>query len=855
MDNKRKLALGLDIGIASVGWGIIDIDTGEIVDEGVRIFPEAAADNTINRRTFRGSRRLTRRRSFRVHRMKELLIKKGIINNGFVPLINPYEIRVKGLTNKLSNEELATALLHLAKRRGSSLEIVSDDKEVGAAKKVLQENEAKLKNKYVCELQYDKLLHGEVIRDANNNFKTKDYLAEIETLLRTQGIKGDFHDKIIELIAKRRHYSEGPGGKNSPSPYGRYLTKDQEEPINLIEKMRGHCSVYPEELRAPKMSYTADLFNLLNDLNNLKIGGRSLGLPSDKKKEIIEVYINKKGNITPIQLARFLNLNVGEITGFRENKKGKELLTEFDGYKTIMKIVDSNSLNPEIYENKLYVDKIIDVLTSTKVEEERIAKICDINGTLFTRDVSKLLASITGVSQYHAFSYKALNEFIDEMMGSNLNQMQIITNKDIHKTNRESSYKGKKIPFDNEAILSPVVKRATRQTFRIVDALIKKYGNLDTVVVELAREKNSADLKKTINDRQAYYEKLNLDAQKEAGDQKLNSKAIAKYRLYKEQDGKSMYSGKDMDLNAIFNNPDDYEIDHIIPISISFDNSQSNKCLVFRGENQLKGNRTPKQVMDTHQSGWWDYNTFKATMENNPKISKRKRANLFFEDDISKYQVKEEFLQRNLVDTRYACRYVMNTFQDYFKANDVDTKVEAINGQITHNMRNKMKLPEKDRDVDYHHAIDALVLASLSRGYVLKNRIIHDFDPLTGEITNVSKIKSSYEFYDNNIMSMAPAIQKIKGEDIKISYQVDKKVNRSISDQTVYGTRDYNGETWVIKKYKDIYGEEGKKLAECIKKGKGDSLLCYRNDPETYSLLEKVVNNYTDNPNPLLAYK
>lgn len=55
--------LGLDIGISSVGWGVIEKDTGEIIDAGVRIFEEASRNVNEDRRNFRGSRRLNRRRT------------------------------------------------------------------------------------------------------------------------------------------------------------------------------------------------------------------------------------------------------------------------------------------------------------------------------------------------------------------------------------------------------------------------------------------------------------------------------------------------------------------------------------------------------------------------------------------------------------------------------------------------------------------------------------------------------------------------------------------------------------------------------------------------------------------------
>lgn len=37
--------------------------------------------------------------------------------------------------------------------------------------------------------------------------------------------------------------------------------------------MRGKCSVYPDEPRAPKLAVSSDIFNLLNDLNNLTYDG------------------------------------------------------------------------------------------------------------------------------------------------------------------------------------------------------------------------------------------------------------------------------------------------------------------------------------------------------------------------------------------------------------------------------------------------------------------------------------------------------------------------------------------------------------------------------------------------------
>ena len=64
--------LGLNIGIASVGWGIVNSSNNDIIDSGVRLFPEASAENNLTRRMARGRRRLLRRKQHRLDRLKNL---------------------------------------------------------------------------------------------------------------------------------------------------------------------------------------------------------------------------------------------------------------------------------------------------------------------------------------------------------------------------------------------------------------------------------------------------------------------------------------------------------------------------------------------------------------------------------------------------------------------------------------------------------------------------------------------------------------------------------------------------------------------------------------------------------------
>ena len=243
---ERKFVLGLDIGIASVGWGIIELSTGIVVDKGVRIFPERTAAENAKRRQLRGARRLIRRRRQRIDDLRKILVENNIINDSFRPLEHPYEIRCEGLKRTLSNEELATALLHIAKRRGSFLEfdridkkdvvslddyykiaaktdlsggVVEDSEEKAkenlATKAILDANSKLLKmhNIHVCELQLMRLRENGKIRANQNNFKVIEYLRELLAIFEKQTISEELKVSIIDIIFRKREYYDGPEAK------------------------------------------------------------------------------------------------------------------------------------------------------------------------------------------------------------------------------------------------------------------------------------------------------------------------------------------------------------------------------------------------------------------------------------------------------------------------------------------------------------------------------------------------------------------------------------------------------------------------------------------------------------------
>ncbi|MEG2645282.1 MAG: type II CRISPR RNA-guided endonuclease Cas9, partial [Enterococcus sp.] len=156
--NESAVNIGFDIGIASVGWSVLDHRTGKILESGVNLFSSASPAKNAERRGFRQDRRLIRRRKTRLRDLKELLKLNGFAFTKNTS-INPYELRVRGLKEKLTKDELAVALYHLVKRRGISYALgdVEDEKSSSGYKESLSKNQKLLKERYPSEIQLERL--------------------------------------------------------------------------------------------------------------------------------------------------------------------------------------------------------------------------------------------------------------------------------------------------------------------------------------------------------------------------------------------------------------------------------------------------------------------------------------------------------------------------------------------------------------------------------------------------------------------------------------------------------------------------------------------------------------------------
>lgn len=266
-------------------------------------------------------------------------------------------------------------------------------------------------------------------------------------------------------------------------------------------------------------------------------------------------------------------------------------------------------------------------------------------------------------------------------------------------------------PIPADEIRNPVVLRALSQARKVINGVVRRYGPPARIHIETAREvgKSFKD-RKEIEKRQ---EENRKDREKAAakfreyfpnfvGEPK--SKDILKLRLYEQQHGKCLYSGKEINLGRL-NEKGYVEIDHALPFSRTWDDSFNNKVLVLGSENQNKGNQTPYEYFNGKDNNR-EWQEFKARVETSrfPRSKKQRILLQKFDED--------GFKERNLNDTRYVNRFLCQFVADHMLLTGKGKRrVFASNGQITNLLRGFWGLRKVRAENDRHHALDAVVVA------------------------------------------------------------------------------------------------------------------------------------------------
>mgnify|MGYP001478949022 CR=1 FL=1 len=381
--------------------------------------------------------------------------------------------------------------------------------------------------------------------------------------------------------------------------------------------------------------------------------------------------------------------------------------------------------------------------------------------------------------------------------------------------------------FKQHSLRNPIVEQVVTETLRVVRDIWKQYGNenerfFDEIHVELGRDmKNNAEDRKTISEGNLKNETTNLriramlsefvkpeymiegvrpyspyqqealrifedgiinsgieldeDIEKISKSPQPTSAEILRYKLWLEQRYRSPYTGEIIPIGKLFT--PEYEIEHIIPQSIYFDDSFSNKviCESVVNKKPYKDNQLGFEFISS--KGGCTVPEL-STKEHTVKILNKEQYQDFIKCNYSKNKTKakkllleeipEKMIERQLNDTRYISKLIKNLLSNLVRDERDDDGFTSknlipVNGAITNALKqdwgmndvwNDLMLPRFERlnrivgkeifttyneshrkliptvpleyrkgfqlkRIDHrHHAMDALVIALATRNHV-----------------------------------------------------------------------------------------------------------------------------------------
>jgi CRISPR-associated endonuclease Csn1 len=165
---------------------------------------------------------------------------------------------------------------------------------------------------------------------------------------------------------------------------------------------------------------------------------------------------------------------------------------------------------------------------------------------------------------------------------------------------------------------------------------------------------------------------------------------LNRYKLWLEQKYRSPYTGEIIPLNKLFTPA--YEIEHIIPQSLFFDDSFSNKVICESEVNKDKTNSTAyKYIKNNHgkkielsygkEATIFTLEAYEDFIKSHYSKNRGKMKKLLMED------IPDKMIERQLNDTRYISKYVKNLLSNVVREeNEQETtskNVLSSNGTIT----------------------------------------------------------------------------------------------------------------------------------------------------------------------------
>ncbi|MBI5863863.1 MAG: type II CRISPR RNA-guided endonuclease Cas9 [Planctomycetes bacterium] len=813
--------LGLDLGAKSLGWQVVLLRNGEpasIAACGVHTF-DAGVDGDIEggrdesrgaaRRQARQVRRQFWRRQRRRLKVLRILQGAGLLPPGDIStpeaihqyflrldaelaaqwcspettdgerVMLPYRLRAAALDRRLTPYELGRALYHLAQRRGFRSSRKSQPKADEKPGEIKQEIGA---------------LYDEV--RATGARTIGEFLSRLEPRQQRVRRRHTHRDmfttefaKIIESQAAHQ-LTLNPDVQKSLSKALFF-----QRPLKSQSELIGECDLIPGRKRAPLGLRIAQEFRLLQKINDLEIelpDGELRPLSAEEREAAVGELRNE-GDLTFDKIRRLLKLPRG--TRFNLERGDEKKLPGNRTESKLRKVFDDRWESMSEQHRDAVVEDLLSIEDPKALErrargrwgldEERAAKLADIS---LEQDRARHCAA-------------ALQKLVDRMRdGTHYTTAR--DDRELFPDRQVATALFSKLPPVLHAVKdlrNPAVCRALTELRKVVNSIIGRYGKPDTIHLELARDlrnprKIREQLSKRMRERQSERQKIITRLEREAGISNPSAADIEKGLLWDECGGHCPYTGNPIAFQALFGTNPEFDVEHIIPLSRSLDDSFANKTLCFHEENRrVKRNRTPFEAYSADEQRW------------NEMLGRVKRFHgAYAEGKLRKFRMDEtrfeeiyaDFTQRQLNDTRYASKLAAEYLGCLFGGrDDADgrRRIQVSAGGVTAFLRAEWGLNavlglkgEKNRQDHRHHAVDALCIA-LAGPKTVKMLADAAENPEIERRRRFRKIQPPWDgFFDE---------AKRKILDVVVSRRVNRRVRGPLHLETNYGRPRQDAET------------------------------------------------------------
>jgi len=803
--------LGLDIGVQGIGLAVVPQNAADFekLALGVHLFEggtdgdvEKGKDESRNlvRRSARALRRAYRRRSQRMIRLSNELKRLGLLpscrmhvpeeRNAMLETLDqslsgiflvgdrrqahllPYILRTRGLDQKLQEHAVGRALYHLAIRRGflSNRKAVEDEKEEG----VVKEGISKL----------EKEIEESGSRTLGEYFSTLD---PEETRIRTHWTSRKMHETEFELFWESQaqyHPAMTPEAKKRV-----HRAIFFQRPLRSQRFLLGKCQLEPNRHRAPMACLEIQRFRYWQKIMDLTytVGKDFTEISlTREQQDILANALENRGKLTFTEIRKLFRMKK-TVTFNLENGGEKQIRGNTTSFRLANALPDRWPKMTE-REKGLLVNEILQYQSVSGLEK-RLQSFCR-----FTPEEAKAVASTQLEPGYASLSRRAAGKLLKKMQEERLHF------KEAEKALYGSPLKEEPVcdflpPLCAErgaVLTNPVVTRVLTELRKVVNAVIRKYGKPERIVIELARDmKRSKKERAQISEKMRAQEKEREKAKKrifeELGIQEPSRNDILKWLLAEECGWLCPFTGNEITpANLLGPNPQ-FDIEHILPFSRSLDDSFMNKtlCDVYANRH-VKKNQTPFEAYGHDEENFRKI-LIRVQNSNMPKAKKER---------FTMESIPEDFKSRMLNDTRYASKLAVSYLGKLYggKIEIVDEtgktkqRIFSCTGQATAWLRQEWGLnsilndggDEKNRTDHRHHAVDALAIAFCNSEIV--RQFAHAAE--VAEQYGVSRRFARGEV-DQPRANFLEIVRKAV-ERINVSHRPNRKISGALHEETNY---------------------------------------------------------------------